>query len=71
MTDVNWKSYQLIQNKTTLRLPDSSEGIQQVSSRVSSVIQHFVKGEDVVIQPVMRKISIFDAAISNRCLSSL
>ena len=42
------------------QLPDSSEGIQQVSCCISSVIQHFVKGEDIVIQPVMGKISIFD-----------
>ena len=53
------------------QLPDSSEGIQQVSCCISSVIQHFVNGEDIVIQPVMGKISISDTAISNRCLSSL
>lgn len=53
------------------QLPDSGEGIQQVSSCVSSVIQHFVKGEDVVVQPVMGKIGVFDTAISDRCLSSL
>lgn len=53
------------------QLPDSGEGIQQVSSCVSSVIQHFVKGEDVVIQPVMGEIGISDTAVSNGCLGSL
>ena len=32
-----------------LNLPDPCEGIQQISSCISSVIQHLVKGEYVII----------------------
>lgn len=42
-------NYMLQVTPSTLNSPDPREGIQQISSCISSVIQHLVKGEHVVI----------------------
>lgn len=50
--------------------PDPCEGVEQVGSRVPSVIQHLVKGEHVIIESVVGQICVFNASKSHRCLGS-
>ena len=40
-------------------------GVEQVGRSVAFVFQHSVKGKDVVIGPVVRQVSVFDASVSN------
>jgi len=45
--------------------PDPREGVQQIGSRVSSVIQHLVEGEHVIVQSVVGEICVFNTSESN------
>lgn len=49
-------------------VPDAGEGVEEVRRRIAPVVQHLVEGEDVVVDAVVGKVGVFDAAESDGSL---
>lgn len=41
--------------------PDACEGVEKVGCSVAPVVQHLVKGKDVIVDAIVREVRVLDA----------